>query len=328
VFLKESKQPSDVNNIADGPGVALQGASEPPAQPLDAGRIPCQAIFLYLAGFLMFFGFASFESVTGFYLSDTYFIGEPTESAQFYGFLFITAGITMLLVAVLIYKPVLKCFGEKGTVALGAMLRMTGFFMLSWAPNKWFFLGFSQLMVGGGNLLQPTTSSMLTSIVPPTKFGKALGISQSFQGVARIVGPVAFGSIYDRVGHTIPFYINGIMSPLAMLLIFLVRVPDASDTEQLSDDRVAANEAALEENGTNTVGDFVAQVSSPTAGLARQLSNFSAGSFTPAITRQRSTSSAASPGGLSPSARSVACANPARTAGQSVAAEQPPKENV
>merc|ERR1712066_664741 len=111
---------------------------------------------------------------------------------------------------------------------------------------------------------------MLTSIVPPTSFGKALGISQSFQGVARIVGPLAFGSIYDRIGHTIPFYVNGIMSPLAMLLIFLVRVPDASDAEQLSDDLVAANEAALEENATCTVpGDIAAQVSDPTACFTR-----------------------------------------------------------
>merc|ERR1712137_909184 len=90
VFLKESKPPSHLNSVADDPGAALQGAPEPPAQASDTGRIPCQAMYLYLAGFLMFFGFASFESVTGFYLSDTYFIGEPTASAQFYGLLFIT----------------------------------------------------------------------------------------------------------------------------------------------------------------------------------------------------------------------------------------------
>merc|ERR1711972_1316787 len=64
------------------------------------------------------------------------------------------------------------------------------------------------------------------------------------------------------------------MSPLAMLLIFLVHVPQAaSDTEQLADDLVAKNETTLEENAAcTTSGNIAAQVSEPTASFTRQLS--------------------------------------------------------
>ncbi|CAK9059460.1 Putative 5'-nucleotidase [Durusdinium trenchii] len=71
-------------------------------------------------------GFASFESVTGYYLMDRLFNHNKETSGQFYGLLFTIAGIAMLLTALFIYKPLLGCIGEFPTVALGGVFRRSG----------------------------------------------------------------------------------------------------------------------------------------------------------------------------------------------------------
>ena len=161
----------------------------------------------------------------------------------------------MFVVGVFIYRPLLKCLGEKGVVAIGMIVRTAGFALLAWSPTQWWFMGISQLMVGGGNLMMPTTSSMLTTLISPSIFGKALGYSQAFQALARMVGPVIFGGIYDSVSHIMPFYINSVLSVVAALCIFAVPVPprpvstEAADTPSMDADE-QKNVATLDETPT------------------------------------------------------------------------------
>eukprot|EP00490_Sorites_sp_Unknown_P004406 CAMPEP_0114687608 /NCGR_PEP_ID=MMETSP0191-20121206/62686_1 /TAXON_ID=126664 /ORGANISM="Sorites sp." /LENGTH=486 /DNA_ID=CAMNT_0001974337 /DNA_START=29 /DNA_END=1489 /DNA_ORIENTATION=+ len=211
------------------------------ATSIDAGLdyIPWSAGLLFAAGFLFMLGFASFESVTGYYLLDTLYKGKgyvnPTEaSGQFYGILFTVAGFAMLLTALLVYKPMLGCIGEFPTVAVGGVLRCGGFMFMSFAQTPVQFAAAAILQVIGGNLISPTTSSLLTTICSKRIYGKALGYQQSCQSIARIFAPTIFGYLYDHYDHRLTFWINAGTSVIAVPLILCVPRPNTTmDTQEV-----------------------------------------------------------------------------------------------
>ncbi|CAL1140395.1 unnamed protein product [Cladocopium goreaui] len=212
------------------------------ASSVDTGLdyIPWSAGLLFAAGFLFMLGFASFESVTGYYLLDELFKGKyanPTQaSGQFYGLLFTIAGIAMLLTALLVYKPMLGCIGEFPTVAVGGVLRFLGFIFMSMAKTPVTFAAACICQVVGGNLISPTTSSLLTTICSKKIYGRALGYQQSFQSVARIFAPTIFGYLYDQFDHRLTFWINAGTTVIAVPLILMVpRPPSNMDVQEVEE---------------------------------------------------------------------------------------------
>lgn len=211
------------------------------ASSVDTGLdyIPCSAGLLFAAGFLFMLGFASFESVTGYYLMDRLFNHNKETSGQFYGLLFTIAGIAMLLTALFIYKPLLGCIGEFPTVALGGVFRCAGFLGMSFATSPVLFACAAIVQVVGGNLISPTTSSLLTTICSKKIYGKALGYQQSFQSVARIFAPTIFGYLYDHYDQRLTFWINAATTVIAVPLILAVPRPaspmNAQEVEQNCD---------------------------------------------------------------------------------------------
>jgi len=180
---------------------------------------------LFASAFLFTLGFAAFEAVTGYYLKDTFFHGDGAKSGQFYGMIFVMAGVVMFLVAALVYRPLIRTFGERVVVLIGMVFRTGGFTFMSLAPDPIYFSLAVVAQVSGSNLIMPTTSSMLTQICDRSIYGRALGYSQASGAIARVVAPIAFGEVYDKVNHKFAFYVNACAGVLATVLILLVPKP-------------------------------------------------------------------------------------------------------
>mmetsp|Transcript_28409 Transcript_28409/g.45621 ORF Transcript_28409/g.45621 Transcript_28409/m.45621 type:complete len:462 (+) Transcript_28409:1-1386(+) len=286
-FLTESRVP-----LARGAAVALNpngamqtGGEENSGRPLishSAPSIPWSAGLLYGAGFLFMLGFAAFESVTGYFLMDVYFHGNATKSGQFYGMIFVIAGFTMFLVAVFVYKPLLKVAGERGIVCIGLFFRTAGFLGMAHSPTPLLFGIYTSIQVGGSNLIMPTTSAMLTTLCSKEIYGRALGYQQAFQAVARVFAPIIFGYMYDNVDHYISFYVCAISGVFAAGLILAVPKAGYSATTTFED--VVANVETLQRqqsmppslDNTPLHGQLVRQVSGGfEAGSARTPTRFS-----------------------------------------------------
>ncbi|CAE7515632.1 tetA [Symbiodinium sp. CCMP2592] len=237
--------------------------------------IPWSAGLLFGAGFLFMLGFASFESVTGYYLMDMYYPGDQVASGQFYGALFTVAGVTMFLVAVFVYKPMLKCFGENLTIVIGGVFRTLGFVGMALAPSPFWFAVSAVFQVSGGNLISPTTSSLLTTICSKNIYGRALGYQQAFQAIARIFAPMIFGYLYDHYDKRITFWINAGTNVLAVPMIICVPRPREEPTFEVVD----ANVSCMERQ-TSVPPSLDGREHHPT--LRRQLSGKGSGLDSPA----------------------------------------------
>ncbi|CAE7452092.1 unnamed protein product [Symbiodinium microadriaticum] len=171
-----------------------------------------------------------------------YFPGDQVASGQFYGALFTVAGVTMFLVAVFVYKPMLKCFGENLTIVIGGVFRTLGFVGMALAPTPFWFAVSAVFQVSGGNLISPTTSSLLTTICSKNIYGRALGYQQAFQAIARIFAPMIFGYLYDHFDKRITFWINAGTNVLAVPMILCVPRPREEPTFEVVDANVSCME--------------------------------------------------------------------------------------
>jgi MFS family permease len=82
------------------------------------------------------------------------------------------------------------------------------------APNVWFFAAAMLVTPIGTSLLFPATSSLVSRFAPKTEVGQTLGLQQAFGGVARMVGPITAGALFQHAGMRSPFFVASALMAL------------------------------------------------------------------------------------------------------------------
>lgn len=93
------------------------------------------------------------------------------------------------------------------------------------ASNGWF--GIIWLLIAsfpaalGGGLLHPAVNSLITKSADKSEVGSMLGISAGFYSGANAIAPLFYGSLFQWLGASVPFFVGGVI--LAILWIFAPR---------------------------------------------------------------------------------------------------------
>jgi DHA1 family tetracycline resistance protein-like MFS transporter len=108
------------------------------------------------------------------------------------GFTFLASGACMTAVSMLLVGPVVKRFGERGAVLIGATCGVAGFTIYAFAYNGWLYLlGIPVFALVG--LMPPGLLGLMSRRIDPQHQGQLQGAVQSLQGVASVIGPNLFG---------------------------------------------------------------------------------------------------------------------------------------
>jgi MFS family permease len=102
----------------------------------------------------------------------------------------------------------------------GALLVVAvGLFALSTATT-WplLFISLAVLAFGQG-VATPSLTSLVAEAAPAERRGEALGYQQSAGALARIVGPVVAGAIFDGVGVGAPYVLGGVLVLVALGIV-------------------------------------------------------------------------------------------------------------
>eukprot|EP00929_Paragymnodinium_shiwhaense_P114681 TRINITY_DN83152_c0_g1_i1.p1 TRINITY_DN83152_c0_g1~~TRINITY_DN83152_c0_g1_i1.p1 ORF type:complete len:432 (+),score=37.14 TRINITY_DN83152_c0_g1_i1:70-1365(+) len=199
-------------------GASNAGADAENRQP-SPPRVPAVAWFLFAASFLFVLAFAAFETVTGYFLMDSYFHGDSVRGGQTYGMIFVIVGIVLFVSSTFIYKPVYNKLGPKWMITLGVLVRSTGFVFMAVSPTWQLFLFSVLVQVMGSSFIFPTTSATLTTLCSKEIYGRALSYNEAAGALARVVGPLCFGTIYDDVTHKFSFYACAVAGLFAGVLV-------------------------------------------------------------------------------------------------------------
>ena len=170
--------------------------------------------FLYLLTFAVTFAFGNLEGTFTVYLKQHLEPGlSDRQSVGAAGGVFAYIGILIVVVQGGLIRPLVKKYGEARLVVVGIGLMALGFLCFPLAPLLSILLLGPMVPIALGNGFNAPSLRALVSR-RATAQGAALGLSASFDSLARATGPAAAGYLYKNVGATAPYWCAGIVMSL------------------------------------------------------------------------------------------------------------------
>ena len=178
--------------------------------------------YLITLYFVLSYGFANFENLFALFIHEK--LGYGVLGGNLF---FLYIGLVMAVVQGGLIGRLVKRFGEGWLIVAGGVLTAAAIAFMPAACVAWhlFFL-LAGLGVGQG-VNRASIMGLVSQRTSPSEQGVVLGVAQSAGSLARIVGPLAGGLLYDHVGPWAPFVFSGVVIVLVLLpgLGFLRREP-------------------------------------------------------------------------------------------------------
>jgi len=167
--------------------------------------------------FLVMTAFASFESMFALFVEALFEFGATSI-----GYLFAWVGVVLALVQGVVVGRVVPRVGEHRLVPAAILTMAFALAGLAVAPSVAAMVVAIGLLAVGMGFNSPSMLSVVSRLADPADQGSTLGVSQSLASLARIVGPLWGGFVFDRFGHSVPFYTASALMLVACGLSVLV----------------------------------------------------------------------------------------------------------
>jgi len=180
----------------------------------DAGQRRKRLARLLLVAFTSLVAFSAFEATFALFGERRLDLRLASTGAVFAGI-----GLAIVLANTGLVAPAVRRLGELGALRLGLGLNAVGLALLA-ATRSWALLVPALLaLTAGQGLITPTLSSSVAGTVEADRRGGALGFQQAAGGLARVVGPLAGGFAFQRIGVPVPYAAGAALAAICLLLV-------------------------------------------------------------------------------------------------------------
>ena len=175
--------------------------------------------------FLMVFAFAGMEQTFRLFTDDAF---HMTNAGT--GNVLGLVGISAAIVQGGLIGRLTPRFGEVRLLTVGLVIQGIGFAMLALSPRVTFapYLalgGASMMIAAGSGLASPSVSSYVSRRAGADVQGLVLGTLQSLSALARVLGPIAGGLLYQSITPGSPYLISAVEMLIAAWLAFGLKAP-------------------------------------------------------------------------------------------------------
>jgi MFS family permease len=188
-------------------------------------RVVSRLLIVYALGMLAFIAFTAMITL---YLDQDFGIDEFQI-----GYVFVYVSGLSVVMRSLLLGPIVDRLGETRTMRIGAASLLLGFLTAPLAESFWTLMGLMALIPIGMSLTFPSTTALTSRYADPGELGTTMGTAQSLAGVSRTVSPLLSTSLFQQIGHTVPFYFSaacmGLVGVLS-LTVPAVRPQEAVDS--------------------------------------------------------------------------------------------------
>jgi MFS family permease len=178
------------------------------------GRIS-SLIWIYAIGMM---AFMAMNGILALYLGRSFGV-DVTTIGWFYTYV----GGLSLIMRSLVLGPAVKRFGEVRLLRIGALTIGAGMLMLPLATSIWQLAVAAAFVPIGTAFLFPASTSLLSQRAAAGETGSILGVQQSVGGIARMVGPLWAGVVFQHIGIRGPFWISAGLMLFAFFFAAVVR---------------------------------------------------------------------------------------------------------
>jgi DHA1 family tetracycline resistance protein-like MFS transporter len=144
------------------------------------------------------------------------------------GYIFFFIGVVLVVVQGGLIGRLTKRFGEARLVVAGATLLTIGLIALPFSGGIAAVLIVMALLALGLGMLNPAVTSLVSREAGTTERGGILGVNQSGQSLARILGPLIAGLVYSVAGSAAPYYIGAMI--MAGVVAMAAKLPHREKT--------------------------------------------------------------------------------------------------
>ncbi len=185
---------------------------------LNLGRIrvalmhPQLGIFMMLF-FIVTFAFANLEATFAL-MTQKKFGFEAHEN----GYLFAYIGVLITLMQGALIGHLVGWVGERKLISVGLFSMIFGLGLLPFAPSLFVLLIVLAILTFGQGVTNPSITSSISQVSGPGDQGGILGVTQSLGSLARILGPIWGGLVFDHLGFQYLYLTGGLLMMLAFVL--------------------------------------------------------------------------------------------------------------
>lgn len=161
------------------------------------------------ATFLVTFAFVGMEATAALFGEHRFGL-----NSQGLGYGFALIGVIIAAVQGGLIGRLVKRYGERSLAATGGVLMGVALFAIPLIPSLIFAGAVGAVLAVGQGLATPTLSTLLSREASADEQGGTLGMGQSLSALARAVGPIVAGALFD-LGEGWPFYLGALLSLVA-----------------------------------------------------------------------------------------------------------------
>ena len=154
--------------------------------------------------FLVLTSFSSFESTFALY-SERRFEFTPATI----GYMFAWVGVVLATVQGALVGRIVPKLGEHRVVPAALLVMAIALTLVPLSPSVPVLAAVCGLLALGMGFNSPSIMSSISQLADARDQGSTLGLSQSLGSLARIIGPMWGGFVFDRVGIRFPFLTAG-----------------------------------------------------------------------------------------------------------------------
>ncbi|MBV9040670.1 MAG: MFS transporter [Acidimicrobiia bacterium] len=133
--------------------------------------------------------------------------------------LFAAIGLLLAAVQSSVVHPAVRRFGEVGTLRLGLLTNGAGLLVLAAVHSWWLLVPALVALVVGQGLASPALTATFASSSRARGRGGVLGAQQSANGLARVVGPLLGGFLFEHVGIAAPYVAGAVFMAVCAALV-------------------------------------------------------------------------------------------------------------
>jgi len=194
----------------DEEGAAEARESSTPTAPAVERSIPR----LLVIAFVSLVAFSAFEVTFPLFGHDR--LGfELTSTAG----LFAAIGLLLGAVQASLVHPAVRRFGETGTLRFGLATNAVGLLVLAAVHSWWLLVPALVALVVGQGLAMPALTAAFAGSADTGRTGGVLGVQQSANGLARVVGPLVGGFLFEHVGVASPYVVGAAFMAFCAVLV-------------------------------------------------------------------------------------------------------------
>jgi DHA1 family tetracycline resistance protein-like MFS transporter len=168
---------------------------------------------LLLIGFLVVAAFSGFESTFALFAERQYGFG-----AESIGYVFAFVGVILVIVQGFLVGRTVKAIGEHHIVPISLAIVAVGLLMIPGTQSVAAMLAANGVLAVGMGFNSPALMALVSKYSAAEDQGGVLGLTQSLNSLARIVGPMWGGYAFDHVGVGAPYVSSAAVMAVACAL--------------------------------------------------------------------------------------------------------------